>query len=479
VRGVRRLRVLALLLGGLVAVGVWLVGSASSAPASHGWTRAGVGAVSQPAPVGGKFVVYAQHKGSLEVVALNATDGSTAWTASASPSAVTAGVAAELAVRAGSVFYLQGVGSPGAGLARVVARSAASGKLIWQTAPGTFETWPEICPDETSAVCANGVVGGVGSGQLRFSAASGEVLSVVQMGSASFPGRELGPDLFDPGGRSPERLLAVNKGRRAWVRKLSSIFTLPHATTDGGWEFDRFGSRFVGSVGRRPKVKNGTATVELAPTMTAGFSSATGRVEWRASGFYACGQPLPCPGRSEAGYSSPSSYTPASVGIRLIGRGTETGPINGGKPTVSRDAAVSIQGFNPVSGKAEWSFNAGRNIPLLTLRGALPQVGATSIVLKTGSGSVALDLRTGKTSHLRATSRAWCQRTILYHLAHAAYYGGRRGLYVGGESLFPCTLGARRVATPAKLPGLVRLIGAGTDGITAWVDAGAVHGRPS
>jgi outer membrane protein assembly factor BamB len=76
------------------------------------------------------------------VVALNATDGSTAWTASASPSDATAGVAATLGVRAGTVFYLDGAGSPSEGTARVVARAASSGKVVWQSAAGDFDTWP-------------------------------------------------------------------------------------------------------------------------------------------------------------------------------------------------------------------------------------------------------------------------------------------------------------------------------------------------
>jgi len=451
----------------------------SAAPA-RGWSRTNLGAVSQPAPAGGKFVLYARQNDSLEVVALNADDGSTAWVAPASPSDVTPGVVATLAVRAGTVFYLETYGTPTYGRARVVARDAASGNVVWQSAVGSFETWPEICPDQTSAVCVNGKIGGVGWGQLRFSATTGNVLGVVQMGTAAYPGRELTPDLFDPGVRGPEQLLAVSKGKLSWRRNLSVIFTLSHATTDGGWDFDRFGrlDLFVGSVGKRPQVKHGKYTVRLGPRMTAGFSTATGKVKWRTPGLYSCGQPLPCPGRSQAGYSSASTLPSPSVGIRILETGTVSGRMNGGTPKVSHDASATIQGFNPVTGKTEWSFKAGRNVFLLADKGSAPETGAATVVLKTPSGYVALDLRTGKAKHLATRSHAWCLKTILYHLTHTIYYGGR-GEYVGQSGLYPCTLNTRRAALPAKLPSLVRLIGASTGGMTAWTDTGAVHARPS
>jgi putative pyrroloquinoline-quinone binding quinoprotein len=474
-------RVLALLLVGSIALAAWFAGSGRSAAAGHGWSRTSIGAVSQPAPAGGKFVLYAQQNGSLEVVALDATDGSTAWVAPASPSDVTAGVPAFLAVRTGTVFYLQGFGSPGGGLARVVARDAASGNVVWQSAVGTFDTWPEICADQTDAVCVNGRLGGgVGFGQLRFSTATGKVVAVVKMGTPAFPGRELTPDLFDPGQRDPEQLLAVRKGNLAWRHRLSAIFTLPHATSDGGWDFDRLGrlDLFVGSVFTRPKLKGNKSIFHLNPSMTAGFSTATGRVKWRAPGYYACGQPLPCAGRSQAGYSSPASLGSATVGLRLVAKGTLVGTRGSVKPEVSRNASVTIQGFNPLTGKTAWSFKAGRDLPLITQQKTLPQVGPTVLVLKTRSGYVALDLRTGRTRHLAASSHAWCRKTIVYHLAHTEYYGGGRGLYAGQQGLYPCKLSTRRAAPPAKLPSLVRLIGASTGGMTAWTDAGAVHARP-
>jgi hypothetical protein len=426
-------------------------------------------------------VFYAHHAGSLEVIALNARDGSTAWSAPASPSELTAGEAVELAVRAGTVFYLQGVkGQSATGAAQVVARSGASGAVLWRSAVGFFATIPEICPDQSAAICINGSVPKVGWGELRLSAARGRLLSLVRMGTAAFPGRELGPDLFDPGSRHPEQLLAVRGGRIAWRRPLAAIFTLSHASSDGGWNFDRFGKLglFVGSVETTPRFAGGRYYKNLRPSMTVGVTLGAGRLAWGTRGLYFCG-PLPCPGRTEAGYSSPATSSPASIGLRLLRTGTATGSVNGGTPKISSNASVTIQGFKPATGTTEWSFNAGRDLALLSGQAAQPLVGPTSIILKHGSRRIALDLRNGKTRRVRAGTRAWCQRPILYQLAHAAYYHGGRGLYVGQDALYPCTATGRRLALPAKIPSLLGRIGATTEGITAWTDTQTVHAEPN
>lgn len=466
---------------GATLIATWLVGSASSAVSARGWTRAGVGAVTQPAPVGGRFVFYAQHRGALEVVALDARNGSTVWTAPASPSDVTAGVPASLAVRGRLVFYLEGTGSPANGAARVVARNAASGRVVWRSDQGRFRSWPEICADRPTEVCANGTVIGAGWGQIRFSARDGKVLADVRMGTLIDPGRELGADLFDPGSRKPEQIAAVANGRVTWSHPLSSLFPLRRASSDGGWDFDRFAKLglYVGSVGTKPKIANGKGTLDLSRSITAGFTVGGGRVVWRTKGFYACGQPLLCPGRSQVGYTSPSSGSPASVGLRLLETGHVTYSFSGGKPKVSPNASVTIQGFVPRSGKTVWSFKAGRNIGLMSGTVLPPQISSTAIALKTHSGWVALDLRSGKARRVPPSRYAWCQRIINYKLAHTTYYGGKGGAYTGQQALFPCTIAGRRTAAPRTVPGFVRRLGATTGGMTAWTDTRSVHALPS
>ena len=462
----------------LAALAVMFTGSASAAGGAHGWSHSGIGAITQPAPVGGRFVFYAQHAGSLEVLALDANDGSTAWVAPASPSYLTPGVPAVLAVRDGTVFYLEGVGPASIGGARVVARDVATGKVVWQGPDGTFNSWPEICPDQTTDVCVSGQVI-AGYGQLRFSAATGKLVAVVRMGSRSNPGRELGLGLFDPGARHPEQIVAIAGGRLAWHRPLGDVFTLAGASTDGGWDFDRDAKLglFVGSVGTEPVVTNGRETVQLDRQMTAGFTISKGAVAWRTPGEYAC-QIVPCPGDGLSGYSSPStSFASVSVGVRVI----ETGTVSGGanlKTTVSPNATITIQGFDPATGKTDWSYNAGHAVNLI-MAGALPLIGENSLVLHLTSGEVVLNLRTGTTTRINPSARAWCAHTITYKLSQSQYFHGGSGGYVGQEALYPCTLNGATSPIPATIPSFISERGANADGVVAWTEAGGVYARPA
>src|SRR3989442_7498182 len=61
---------------------------ATSAAGVRGWRRGDLRAVSQPVAVGNRFLLYGARGGGLQVVALNASSGSTAWTAAASPSGI-------------------------------------------------------------------------------------------------------------------------------------------------------------------------------------------------------------------------------------------------------------------------------------------------------------------------------------------------------------------------------------------------------
>ncbi len=465
----------------VVLIGV-VPGIASPASGGHAWARTGLGAVTQPAPVGNRFVLYAHRAGSLDVVALDSRDGSTAWTAAASPSSVTAGQPAVLAVNPVAVFYL-GRAAGFVGAAQLVARNAASGGVVWRTPTGTFLSWPEICPDQPTTICVTGLVPGAGSGELRFDAATGKPLAPVSIGAGGYPGRELGPDLFDPGSRKPEVLVATDGGRVAWRHSLSDIFTLPRASSDGGWNFDRLThlGLYIGSVGTTPKITGAQATVDFGSSMTAGFGVKDGRVAWRSRGFYACTE-LPCPGRAMAGYSDPSNASGSNpaVALRTVAKGSATFPTGGGTPHISGDASVTIQGFDPATGRTIWSFDAGRNTGLLGGQFFPARLDEDTIVLRDRSRRlVALNLRSGSHRAVSSSTAAWCERTLTYRLSNAAYYRGKSGMYVGQAGLFACTADGRRHNVPARVPALISEIGAKADGMTAWTDANAVRAAPA
>ena len=462
-----------------VGLGCLLVSAAGAAHSTIGgrsaWTRTGLGAVSQPAAVGGRFVLYAEHSGSLEVVALNARDGSTAWVAAASPSDVTAGVPATLAVRARALFFLQPVAGR-LGVARLVGRDVVSGRILWRSSLRTFASWPEICPDQPTALCLTGTLPSGGSAELRYDAASGRQLAPVKMTSGSVGGRELAQGLFDTGARNPEVLLSTRQGRVAWRRPLHAIFTLPRASSDGGWNLDRLSHVFVGSVGTTPRIVGNKEIIDLTHTMTAAFAIDNGHVVWRRAGFYVC-TILPCAGGSESGYTSPGTVSAAgpAVGLREVMTGSATVQLSGGPPKISADASLTIQGFDPETGKTMWSFDTGRNTGLMSGQLIPARIDDDTIAMHNRTGRlVALNLRNGS-SHPISSATGWCRKTITYRLSHTVYYRGGGGEYVGQAALYPCTSSGTRIATPATIPALVSRIGTDTAGIVAWTDTNAVH----
>src|SRR5579884_3212794 len=169
----------------------------------HAW-RVAIDAVSQPAPVGALFVVYAAAEGKLRLTALDATSGRVVWTRPASPSAIAPGTAPKLAVAGNRVIYLAEAGGQSAA---VVAADANTGQPAWQSAPGLFSDWPTVCPDDPSAVCTSGQLPGSAAGVLRFDVATGRRLPSPPLGSGA---RALTTDLFDVGQRHPEIVVGTN-----------------------------------------------------------------------------------------------------------------------------------------------------------------------------------------------------------------------------------------------------------------------------
>ena len=134
----RRTAVALLLLGGLtlaaLAVALFLVLSARGSVGA--WRRSDLKPVTQPAPLGGRFLLYAASEGGLRILALDARSGSTVWSAVASPSGIAPGQPPELALVDGYVIYLREVS--GRRLAQLVASDPSTGREVWQSRAGHF-----------------------------------------------------------------------------------------------------------------------------------------------------------------------------------------------------------------------------------------------------------------------------------------------------------------------------------------------------
>jgi hypothetical protein len=273
--------------------------------------------------------------------------------------------------------------------------------------------------------------------------------------------REIGVGLIDPGKRLPtERLVAVAGSGIAWDRSVDRIFS--HlVSSDVGWDFGRYADLglYVGSVGAlADDARDGALITHLANHETVGVRTTTGRVAWRARGFYSCFT-LPCPGLAErGGFAATAPNIPgASIGVRLVQRGTTREGVADDSFSFSRDAGVTIEGFTPSDGRARWRFDAGRDIPLLEFT-APPRTGLSSIVVPDSRGRLReLDVATGARRPVGTTASAWCRRATTFRGPVDDGFGGlTTDDFFGQTALVPCRAGdEHRLATPAAVPAFV------------------------
>jgi hypothetical protein len=455
---------------------------APSAATSRGWERADLKPVSQPAPVADRVVLYVARSRALWVVGLDASTGKTIWSARASTSGNAPGSAPALAVIGQDVYFFAPAGG---GTAALVAHDAHQGSELWRRRAFQFNSFPYVCPGRTTAVCVTAAdVAAGGTEQARFDGASGKPLGHALVSTTS-NARELAVGLFDPGTRTPERLVATQGSRVAWRRPLSVIFTLRGASTDWGWNFDRLdrADLFVGSAGAAPVRQTRTrALIDLSRAMTAGFRIRDGAVVWRSRGSYACSY-VPCAGAAESAFSSPANVSgEPTVGVRSLERGTVSVATNGNSlPVPARSARIAFEGFAPRTGRTLWRYDVG-HVPALITEAALPaRLSRTSIALVSRNQAVALDVATGAHHAIATSTRAWCRHIVLYKQSAAYHAGNGHALttYVGQYALSPCTAAGRRLAAPPRVPAFVGAIGARAGGLVAWSDTGAVFARPS
>lgn len=452
-----------------------------------GWVRTDLEPVTQPEPAGGLLVLYVHAGGGLQVTALAPRTGRTVWHHVASPGDITPGVVPGLAVVGSTVVFLSPVDNS-TGSARLVGVDAATGRQRWHTATGMFEDWPAPCPDNPADICTTGSLEqsqqtlSVGQSPqtmaLRFRARDGAQAGAALI-SQSVGGRGLAPDLFDPGTRDPEMIMAVSGASVAWTRTLASVFG-SGLSTDNGWNFDRIAAAglFVGSVAGAPLSSTSSSqTIDLSRAMTAGFRISDGTAVWRDAGTeYACGASLPCPGGLRVAGEG-LRYRPPTEGLRLRATGTATSTPGSVRLRLSRGADVVVEGFGLAAGKTLWSYDTGSDGSLLTT--TPPLLGPYVVVLPArGGGRVALNLVTGAHSPVPAGAVGWCQSLITYKtpVGYPAANGQSAYLRVGQEAISPCRASGARAAAPRTVPGFVGTVAVG---LTVWSESSEVVAAPT
>jgi outer membrane protein assembly factor BamB len=438
-----------------------------------GWVRTDLTPVDPPQLAGGRLVLYVEGGGGIQVVGLDPKTGKTVWRDDASPGDTTAGVAARLGVVGSTVAFLSPIDNS-TGSSQLVGVDAATGRQQWHTPTGAFEDWPVPCSDAPRDICT---AGSLGTAQqtlaLRFRASDGVQVGAVLI-SQSTGGRMIGPDLYDPGVRDPEAMMAVSGTSVAWIRPLASVFSSQGDSTDWGWNFDRVPAAgvFVGSVGGPPVRYNATTlTISIARTMTAGFRISDGGMAWQDPGtMFACGAPLPCPGEGPAGGIP-------TMGLRLRITGTITTSTSDMTPRLSPGGNVTIEGFDLATGKTLWSYDAGSDVALVDQMP--PLIGPEIVALpRSGDQMVALNLATGKHRLVSSAAVGWCASSVVYKtkVGYPNGSGGTTYQRLGASGFEPCTASGDTTSEPASVPSFAGVV---VGGLTVTSDSSEVAATPT
>jgi len=400
----------------------------------------------RPVLVDGTLIVGTiDRKDHLGISGMDPEDGHTLWHAAQSPGFTPPGVglAPTAAHRRGGgdlVGYLE-PGSNTRLLARVVAADPRSGKVSARTEAMYVTSAPQDCQDGIDLCFSGAPLDGDQVHEYRLRLADGRL---VPANSGAPPGsRPLSTThgLIGLGVR-PDVLARTDGGRMLWMLPAEKVFG-KGATSDNGANFgyDSATDAFIGSVGAPRTGRRGQDfpfSENLASNVTAAIDARTGRVKWVAKGTrYDCWESFYGTGLVEEGRPL---ETP--VRCRGTGRVTYTGQ---DKPAVLSHANITVEGFDPRTGRTTWSVPLG--LPTLDLGGLIDSATLSRhrvAVFGTRIGRALLDLRTGKHQDLKDRELAyacWRRTDVQYFLPYTLGGPGEstRTRYGAGGTLQACT----------------------------------------
>jgi outer membrane protein assembly factor BamB len=389
---------------------------ASPAGSSRAWVDRGLHVVGGPVAAASRVVaLVATSDRSVWLEAVDARTGAVKWKLPEGFSGITAGVVTAPAVHDGIVLALVPVGGRKSPLVRLEGVRVATGTIVWRgRAPVVVTDAPTSCPAPLGSagfcvVAASSV--STPPGLVALAAASGKV-------EATVPGivrlMSTTPGLYQTSGRLSALAGVRTPGGTAWGQLVSALFG-PGYDPDYGWNFDLIGAVEAGSVGNAPTGRN---TVALATGKTVGLSNATGKRLWSDSGVFECF------GVDEL---------PGPWLCRLTGTATATAS---GKITVSADATLTLEGFDPATGRIRWRVRTARDEIAGLLRGDAAVADAGHLLVRSPQGrELLVDLRSGATSPPASGQVFWCAHANFFAINPPLGVGAQR---VGASRFGPC-----------------------------------------
>jgi outer membrane protein assembly factor BamB len=417
-----------IVVGSLAAI---LVGggfsSAGGAPGGVAWADRGMHVVGGPVAASGRVLVLVSAPNrSVWLEAVDPKTGAVKWRLPASFSEITGGVETTPLAHGGVVLALVPAAGMDSAFVQVEGVDVSSGSVVWRSrGPLLVADAPTVCPGPLGGRGFCVIVAAVPASPTALVALAPRTGAVL----ASVPNIErlmsTPPGVYQTYA-SPSVLAGVRTpGAAIWSKRVSRLFGAKY-DPNYGWDFEQYGPVEVGTIGKKPI---GT-TIDLAAAKTVGLSAATGKPIWTIPGAFQC-----------FGQNGLHGH------YLCLMTGTATGSAAGAL-TTSKNATLTLEGFNPASGKITWRLPVGGLADLLLGNVAIKDSNHLVVTSKQ-SRKLVLDLRSGATATPAAHQVFWCARSNFFKI-HAPK--GLSAERVGSSLFTPCDQNRHPVASFALPP---------------------------
>jgi hypothetical protein len=394
--------------------------------------------VSAPVAAGGKVVVYAAHRGRLQLLVVDPETGEIVARRPSSSSYVTAGVTMAVAARGDLVYHYRPAGR--LQLARVEVYDVRRDLVVSRSAPAYFWSLPTGCrrPD-TGPICV--AAGEASPASLyRVNAGSGRLRL-----AASDVGRGLGEGLYDAG----DTISLVRADRRVWRRTAPAMFGGRPVTPAEGWDWQQQGGLLIGSFGNAEARRDGVMTKR--PGHTARIDPRTGRPVWVRRGTAYCELDL---------------MEPAADGSRRWFRCATSGTYD------RSDWKTTITRFDPRTGAPLWTTEPARWDTVYD-GSTWVKLSESLVAGRRGGTLVTLDVASGQVTTADPSAVGWCAQRRSYHDLDAAALPQTR---IARGLSSPCRADGQPVERPAFVD---PVFGVRVDGRFVWASTTGLYAVPS
>jgi outer membrane protein assembly factor BamB len=419
-------------------------------PIRPAWDVVGMVPASTITAVDGGFALYVGSQGgNFEMISLDGGTGKVRWRKPANPSYIRAVSGLNYAADDKTIIFQRPVGGRWTRLVEVVAADAKTGAERWVYGAGGIRviTEPHWCQQSKLCLTRRNLETGTEDARV-LDAATGKELA----DSAPVDGRELGSELY----ASPDLtdLMRITPdGKQVWRRSVKELFGTDRLDLHGGWNVSTDGHRYLVDVSGDEAYSKDGEIYYFHRAITVGLDFATGRLLWRDPGAnLRCG--------SVAGWFEHP--------VRCRARATET--FHGSAPSTYDVDNVTVEGFDPATGKSRWAWQAGPVVGLVGNHNSVMRVSDTTYVVRNTAGLHFFDLDKGVRPIGGPPPIGWCVSRGFIRPAQPPADGEDRGYGTWWRS--PCDVAGKKVRLPRTTPDFA---GVRSGNVFAWVDQGGVH----